>query len=198
MTFFPPDVPTDDETPIEPEQNPRWKPSDLELPRLFPISEALAVTDTVAIVVMGARVYSDGVEILIERRIRRGGRSEQEWQLAQWSAHGLHGRPSAGRLRYGVALSDGQQVLLDTFAGFAGDDPQERSRHTLFPTNGSGGGTGHYYRYEDDMWLWPLPPTGPLQIVAQWPDEGVPEARVELDSAPLLDLAESVRPLWTE
>lgn len=196
MSFFPPD-PTDDEPQPEPEHNPRWKPSDDELPRLFPVSEVLALTDNVAIVVMGARVYSDGIEILIERRLRRGDRSKQEWQLVQWGSHGLHGLPSPDRLRYGVALSDGQHVLVDNFAGFAGDDRHDESRHTLFPTNGSGSGTGDHHSYEDGLWLWPLPPLGTIEIVAQWPEQGVLESRVVLDTAPLLELAGSVRSLWT-
>ena len=196
MSFFPLDPPADDDPPLEQERNPRWQPSDEELPRVFPISEVLAATDTVAIVVMEARVYSDGIEFLIERRLRRGDRSEQEWQLAHWGAHGLHGGPSAGRLRYGVALSDGQQVLLDAFAGPPDGDPHDASWHSLFPTNGHGSGSGDYQRFEDGLWLWPLPPSGALEIVAEWPEQGVPEARVVLDSAPLLELASSVRLLW--
>ncbi|MFF2053319.1 hypothetical protein ACFVU2_17090 [Leifsonia sp. NPDC058194] len=196
MNFFPDDPPADDQPEFETPQNPRWKPSDLELPRLFPIAEALVVTDTVAIIVMGARVYSTGVEFMIERRMRRGERTEQEWHVAQWQFHGMHGRPDPGRLRYGVALGDGQHVLLDAFGMMHLGEEAEPAGHSLFPTNGNGSGSGDIYVNQDGMWLWPLPPEGSIEIVAQWPAEGVGESRVVIDSAPLRELAAAVRPIW--
>lgn len=196
MSFFPAEPPADDEPDFEEPQNPRWRPPETELPRIFPIAETLAVTDTVAIIVMCARVYSTGVELVIERRMRRGGRTREEWQSAQSHFHGMYGRPDADRLRYGVALGDGEHVLLDAFPMMDADD--EPTGHSLFPTNGSGNGTGDFFHYLDDLWLWPLPPAGPLEIVTQWAAEDIGESRVVIDSAPLIALAASVRPLWEE
>lgn len=197
--FFPPDPPQDDSTGPEPEVDPRWGPPETELPRLFPISEALAVTDTAAIIVMAARVYSTGVEFVIERRIRRGDRTPQEWQTAHWGFHGSFGPSDPERLRYGVALGDGRRLILDDgswMTGGEGGSGDDDTAHTLAPTGGSGGGSGNVYRVEDGLWLRPLPPAGPIEIVAQWPAQGIEESRIVLDGTPLLDLAASVRPLW--
>ena len=193
MTFFPPDPPADDDSVFEPPQDPRWSPPQSELPRLFPISETLAVTDGAAIIVTCARVFRNGVEFVIERRMRRGSLTPREWQVAQWGLHGMYGPADPDRLRYGVALGNGEHVLLEHPP--LGEDPAE-SRHTLAMTGGGGGGSGDYVRFEDGLWLCPLPPAGPLEIVAQWPAQGMDESRVVLDSAPLLDLATSVRSLW--
>lgn len=181
----------------QPEPQPWWQPPQSELPRLFPIGEMLGSSATAAIILTEARVYSAGVEFLIERRIRRGTLTDREWEQAQWSLHGgYHGRNDPDRLRYGLALGDGQHLVLDQ-AGtmFTEERP---AAHTLSPTNGSGSGSERFYRYEDGLWLWPLPPSGPIEVVAQWPAQGIGESRVLLDSAPLLELARHVRAIWAD
>ncbi|MBN9633260.1 MAG: hypothetical protein J0I18_22085 [Actinobacteria bacterium] len=67
MNFFPAD-PTEDEgegSARVPE--PWWKPSDEELPATFPIGETIAVTESVAMILTIARVYGNGVELVVER-----------------------------------------------------------------------------------------------------------------------------------
>ena len=194
MDFFPPDPPEDElETP-EIEQDPRWNPPVDEVPVIVPIGEALAVTDTVAVVVSHARVFQNGVEIVIDRRSRRGDRTRREWEALQWSSHASFPGNGPDRLRYGMALGDGQHLLLDMPAWPGGEDDMDA--HSLIAAGGGGSGGPDYTVNLDGMWLWPLPPEGPLEIVMQWPGEGIPESRVVLDGGALRARAAESRKVW--
>ncbi|MFF1633271.1 hypothetical protein [Leifsonia sp. NPDC058248] len=195
MNFFPPDRPHNQTEASQQDPAPWWKPSDAELPALFPIGEVIAQSDTVVLIVAVARVYSNGVEFLIDRRLRRGGLSRRDWQQMQWQMHDHYAQHDPDRLRYGVVLGDGQQLILDGPPSMYGEVPE---RHSLSLSGGNGGGSEDFYRFDDGMWLWPLPPEGPLEVVAQWPAFGIPESRVVLDSAPLIELAAQARPVWSE
>ena len=196
MFFFPPDPPQDgDSAPQQHLSPPWWQPPEDEFPLLFPIAERLATGANAAIFVREARVYSIGVEVVIDRRMRRGELSEREWQLLQWGGQPFSGGQDPDRVRYGLALGDGQRLLADAGPGLPfGDD--EPAGHTLAPSGGGGGGSDRSYRWEDGLWLWPLPPAGPIEVITQWPAQGIPESRLVVDSAPLLELARRVRPIW--
>lgn len=160
---------------------------------MFPIGETIAINDTVAIILTIARIYSNGVEFVIDRRIRRGSASRQEWREMQSEIHNHFVRYDPDRVRYGVVLGDGQQLIADLAPGMYGVTPQ---KHSLNPSGGSGGGSEDLYRFDDGMWLWPLPPEGPLEVIVQWPAFDVSESHVVLDSAPLLALAPQARSVW--
>lgn len=195
VTFFPPDLPEAQTNRVADDPAPWWKPSDEELPALFPIGETIAQSDTAALILSSARVYSNGVEFVIDRRLRRYGISNREWQQMQWQIHGHAGIRDPDRLRYGLVLGDGQQLILDQPSGMFVERPE---KHSLALSGGNGGGSEDFYRFDDGMWLWPLPPEGPLEVVAQWPAFGVPESHVVLDSAPLLELASQARTVWDQ
>jgi len=63
-------------------------------------------------------------------------------------------------------------------------------------TGGGGTGGGESSTMHDGLWLWPLPPEGPLELVLQWPAFGIGESRVIVDGGQLRALAASVKPLW--
>lgn len=199
MSFFPPDpeMPEFDDAPAV--RSPWWTAPTDRLPVLYPASEILATTEHLAIALVGVDVYSDGVEIRIERRLRRNDLPYDEWQrlnnafMEHWAGHGAS---SAGRLRYGVVLSTGEQVLSDRPFGFAGDPMSPPESSSLVRSGGGGGGDGHSYSSNDALWLWPLPPSGSLELVLQWPTLGVPETRTSLDVSSFGELAEQSIPFW--
>jgi hypothetical protein len=195
VSFFPPDPPEDENEGPEREPAPWWKPSDAEFAPLFPIDATIAVNENVAIIVAAVRVYSNGVEFVIDRRIRRGRASSQEWREMQSKIHDRFVRLHPERLRYGVLLGDGQQVIVGSPPRVHGVVPE---KHTLNRTSGGSTGSEDFYRADDAMWLWPLPPEGPVEVVVQWPAFDVPESRVVLDSVPLRELASQARPVWGE
>lgn len=185
-----------------PEQPPWWGPPEDDLPVLLPASEVLAVTEHVAIVLVGAFVHREGVELRVERRLRRLGLSHRDWQdlAARFAEHGPLGEASepAERLRYGVVLGEGERVL-DGSPFVPGGDPWVRpTGHSLARTGGSGGGSEHRYSFSDGLWLWPLPPDGPIELVLQWPALGVAETRAVLDGSSIRGLAARSTALWPE
>lgn len=194
-SFFPPDPPSDDVGDVPAfEPTPWWRPPEDEVPVLVPLAERIAVTPQLAVLLVCARVYSDGVEFRVERRFRRGDLSERDWQLAQWGFHGPLGMGDPGRLRYGVGLGDGRKVLMDgPGAGSPFGDPPDGS---LTQSDGSGSGSERFYRTEDGLWLWPLPPEGPLELVMEWPAQDIPESRVVLDGGRLREAAAGAIRLW--
>ena len=101
MFFFPPDPPQDgDSAPQQHLSPPWWQPPEDEFPLLFPIAERLATGENAAIFVREARVYSIGVEVVIDRRMRRGELSERDWQLLQWGGQPFFGGQDPERVRY--------------------------------------------------------------------------------------------------
>jgi hypothetical protein len=49
-----------------------------------------------------------------------------------------------------------------------------------------------------DLWVWPLPPAGPLAFVCEWPARQVGESRVELDARSVRQAAERAVTLWPD
>jgi hypothetical protein len=46
------------------------------------------------------------------------------------------------------------------------------------------------------VWLWGLPPPGPLTFACQWPTEQIPPSQAELDAGLVLAAAARARILW--
>ncbi|MGC0370329.1 hypothetical protein RKD05_002581 [Microbacterium sp. SLBN-111] len=198
FSFFPPDRPANDE-PMDdrvPERVPAFEPPSDELAVPIATSTILGRGDDVVIVLAGARVHSDGVEFLVDRYLRRGGRDARQWHLIQMDFAGHWGMslPGPDRLRFGLALGNGERLFIDD--RFAGSESDEPGGHTLRMTGHGGSGGEDRYTLHDGLWLWPLPPDGPLELVVQWPAFGIPETRAVLDGTELRSLAGGVRPIW--
>jgi hypothetical protein len=52
--------------------------------------------------------------------------------------------------------------------------------------------------WEVDVWVWGLPPPGPLAFVCEWPARGIPETRVEIDAGLVLEAAARAVAIWPE
>lgn len=201
MNFFPldPEMPEPDES--EQERQHSWQAADNELPVLLPVSETLAATEHLALGLFGVAVYSDGVEFRLEGRLRRQGIPVRDWNdlCADFVGHSPLGGPPhpAGRLRYGLVLGDGEKVLAEGFPffGTAGSS-DETGEHTLSRNSTGASGGSRNYASSDRLWLYPLPPEGPIEFVMQWPALGVDERRVVLDGSAMRALASRVQRFW--
>ena len=60
------------------------------------------------------------------------------------------------------------------------------------------GGGGGGRRWDQDYWVWPLPPPGSLAFVCEWPAVGIPESRAETDAGQVLEAAQRSVVLWPE
>jgi len=58
------------------------------------------------------------------------------------------------------------------------------------------GGGGSDRTVDQDFWVSPLPPEGPVTFVLSWPAFGMPESRTVVDSAPIREAAGRAQELW--
>jgi hypothetical protein len=97
--------------------------------------------------------------------------------------------------RVGVQFSDGRTAGQTALA--LGPDLDLRKDDDGIPTVPvvrfvGGGGGGTTYRF--GVWVFPLPPTGPLSIFTEMAH--LPESSVTIDSALILDAAKRAKIIW--
>lgn len=204
MDFFPPDPETPEAEVSMSTRQPRWQAPDDELPVLLPVTETLAVNDHLALGLFGIAVYSDGVEFRLEGRLRRNDMPIREWSelCSDFVGHGgMGGLPDpSGRLRFGLVLGDGEKVLAEGFPYYGGREDDSASgpeKHSLSRNSNGAGGDDRRFTSSDRLWLWPLPPEGPIEFVLQWPALGVEERRIVLDGSAMRELTTRVQQFWS-
>jgi len=164
----------------------RYNAPENEVPAVHPVSAVLARTDTSALSLTGLRVFSTGITFTLELRCRPealpGGETDLHSLL--WG-----GRRGAPQLLVGLELADGRRV-----SNLPGHDPFGGDADAIVFHQGSG--SGSQLSLEQEWWLSPLPPAGPLRIVVRCDLLGLPEATLELDGAAIQAAAEGVVVLW--
>lgn len=185
----------------EPEQHvaPPWfQPPDDEYPVRVLVREFLARTDGTSLTVSHVDVYSTGLRIKLDWELRRLDESVMDWQLAMGMGMGhFHGGAGAAdsERRFGLALADG--TVVTTVDRFRVQNFLERPvGWSLMEQAGGGGGGDSRYSGSSRLWLWPLPPPGPIELVGEWRARDIPESRLVLDGSALLAVVGSVRSLW--
>lgn len=163
-------------------------PADWFLPAQLPQVTELGVGPDVRIMLTGWQVWPGSVTLRLGvflRTIRQGGQTHP----VRFGA----GRAGAGALRFGVLLADGRRVT--TLDGHPWPAPTEGPPRPTLQLRGGGGGGFHY---QVELHLSQLPPEGPMQLVAEWPDQGVPETRTEIDATVLRAAAAEAVEIWPE
>jgi hypothetical protein len=94
--------------------------------------------------------------------------------------------------RFGVGFADGRKAVSGDRVPL--DGSPTRDEIVLWPR----GGTGSRRRWSHSLWLWPLPPPGPLTFALRWPQMGLDEVLVEVDSAALREAAGRAVELWPD
>ncbi|MEH0108497.1 hypothetical protein V6N00_02050 [Tersicoccus sp. MR15.9] len=196
MGFFPPDEVIDDGQRPDPQQPAWWGPPDDEIPMTWASPAMLGVTDHVAVALIGAEVFSDGVILRIERRLRRLTMPRQTWSRHREVFLGHDAEDAPGRLRYGLVLDDGRNVFDSGPAAGSADPFLTPSSSVLTRQGGGGSGDDRSFSTTDRLWLWPLPPAGPLDLVFQWPDLGLDESHTALDGSAIVALSSRAVALW--
>jgi hypothetical protein len=176
----PPELPQ--EPPEVVYRRPAWvePPADL-VPGIVPVELILARTPQRAIGLSGIRAYPTGFGCTLHLRLREDIPGEQS-NFGVFNMFG-DGVDPAGEfadyyLRFGVGFADGRKATNlvqrhDFDEGPAPDPP------TLWLVRWEG-----YDRlaWEVDVWVYGLPPPGPLAFVCRWPAGGVAASGVEIDA----------------
>ncbi|WP_326808924.1 ankyrin repeat domain-containing protein [Streptomyces sp. NBC_01775] len=157
-------------------------PEDWYLPAVLPRRTHAGAGPHARVMLTGLSVWPGAVTLHLVAFLRR------------METRGFGFRPErerAGGLRAGLLLGDGLRVT--TMDGDPWPPPRGRGRpYTLTSHGGHGGG----FRTEVDLLLSALPPEGPLTLVIEWPGQGVPETRTDLDAAEIRAAASEALEIW--
>jgi hypothetical protein len=194
-SFFP--SPQPDEEPERFASPPWFQPPEDEYPLRVPVREFLARSDRTSVSVSHVDVFSTGILIASEWDVRRVDEPQREWQVAlQMGSFYGHGADPESMLRFGLALADGTVVTTLDRMNVRDAFTTAPKGWSLMERGGGGGGGDSHYNGTSGLWLWPLPPAGPIELVAEWRERSIPESRIVLDGTAILAAVQRVRSLW--
>src|SRR5690606_3007654 len=88
----------DDPSTDRPDRSPEWwQPPQDHAPAVLPITEVVASTPTVAIALVGAHIYPNGIELQLELRARRREEDDNEWHAVIDAFFARPGTPAGPR-----------------------------------------------------------------------------------------------------
>lgn len=164
---------------------------------VVPLELVIARSDRAAVVVSRISAYPDGFELTVNsylhRSVKRTRRRHVQHPM-MWHDMGEPGEPLPDEmLRFGLAWPDGGRATnLDAW-GRSWRDATEPA-HGL--ESHSGGGSDR--EYSQEYWAWPLPGSGPLALVVEWPAFDIGETTTSIDGSLLINAAERSQPVWPE
>ncbi|SDF94893.1 hypothetical protein SAMN05660662_3894 [Blastococcus aurantiacus] len=166
----------------DPDLERRMNRPENEVPAALPMNRLLVRTPDVAVALLGLQVYTTGVAFQLAARARGPEDPAAPDRLGDlfWNHRG--GSP---RFLLGVQFADGRRASNVPVRGADGD-------LVFHPGGGSGGSVS----VDQDWWLSPLPPEGPLLVVVRCPEIGLEETGTELDGTAIRRAGESATVLW--
>jgi hypothetical protein len=182
--FFDPPPPLQPEPPT-----PEWDgPPDGVVPVTLPVERVIARTDAVVIYLAALVAYPTGFQF--DLFVLADGSDEEldPFDFSYRETGRRTGEIQPGLLRLGFAFADGTKAT-NTGAYFNQHEWGEDAARPDAPVMAGGPGSGDQGTWQSTWWVWPLPPPGPLQFVCEWPAAAIPQTRVDLDGASLLDAA---------
>jgi hypothetical protein len=189
MSFFE-SFPVPDPAPPPRLRRPAWARPDAVIPGSVPAELIVACTEETAIAVGSIRAYPNGFEFTAHVRLRRepetGPLFADPFELQRPGRN-----VPADALRLGIMYADGRRVATTGGPTLPVDDPE----YLILQPDGGGGDD---LSYDQDFWVHPLPPPGPVTLVASWPGQGITEARAELDGAAIGQAAQRAVFLWRD
>jgi hypothetical protein len=168
--------------------------SEAVIPGSVPAEVVLIRSEQVAVAIGSVRAYPNGFEFTAHIRLR--GEAETGWpgRSDPFERH----RPQRGtqgnddQLRLGVLYADGRWAANGVHYRPPDDDQDAR----LVLQQGGGGGSRSSQDW--DFWVHPLPPDGPVILVASWRKHGIAESRAELDGTAIRAAALRAVTLWPQ
>ncbi|MDA8332184.1 MAG: hypothetical protein M0027_13490, partial [Candidatus Dormibacteraeota bacterium] len=188
MSFFDEEhLPTSAQIPRRGARPPWAGPPDNVLPAPFGDRLLMGQSEQAAVAVFGAQACATGFGVDIVAKWRQPGRPEPV-------RHGLYFDPRRGpdALRFEIHFADGR-VARGANPGEDPSDPDPR-----FPRLSPQHGFGSNGQWVQHMWVWPLPPPGPITFVCAWPVLGISETQAIVDADAILAAAAGATPLWPD
>jgi hypothetical protein len=91
----------------------------------------------------------------------------------------------------GIAFSDGSKWQSGGQAHLPPSVDAPAAPYVQFQGGGGGGGT-----FRMELWLWPLPPEGPVTFAFAWPAHGIEETTIVVDAQVFRTAASQAEQLW--
>lgn len=187
MSFFD-SIPQPPPPPAEWPRRPVWGRPHAVIPGCMAADLMLIRTGQAAFAVTTVCAYPNGFDFTV----RVLARDPAKFTLDPFGWHGPGRRSAEPSLRLGVLYADGRRTA--TTAGHPPPSGDLAGRLILAP----GGGGGNEHSWRSSLWVWPLPPEGPVTLVVSWLEQGVPEARGELDGTAIRAAARRAVVLWPD
>jgi hypothetical protein len=181
-------------------RRPAWiqPPADM-VAAVVPVELVLARTPQRAIGLTGIRAYPNGFACTLHLRLREVIPGEQSFFGLFGMFDMLDELDPAGELsdyylRFGVGFADGRKATnLERRWDFEDRPPPDPPALRLTRWEGY-----DLLSQEVDLWVWGLPPPGPLAFVCEWPARGIPESRAEIDAGLVLEAAACAEAIWPD
>jgi hypothetical protein len=157
-----------------PSRPPWMGPSPLVVGVPLSMSGVLWRSDRAALALLGVVAYPDGLTLairLVERHDTLRDPAEEPWP----------------ERRVGVEYADGR-VASDPDPDLPWDPWTPPPSPLLVLVGGEESGDDDFRHWQETLWLWPLPPPGPLTLVMSWRHDQHPSTRHELDGAAISTL----------
>lgn len=181
--------------PAEPVPQPEWAaPRDTEMPVSLGIDITLAVSEAAAVYVSRPAAYVNGLTFELVTVQRNTDLSDPQ-AIHRYGF--FHGAPPRGPdlppdfLRFGIELPGGSR--LTNLGSFLPQDLAPDQPVAALLPRGGGGNPG---RYSQEWWLWPLPTSGDVELVCEWPAFDIPESRAKLSGTAIRQAAARAKMLW--
>jgi hypothetical protein len=98
-------------------------------------------------------------------------------------------QPDRNALLIGVLFADGSRASSDTISMPSPTRPDH-------PVLRADSGSGSSFHFRHNVFVWPLPPEGPMNVVIQWLDRGITESFTELDGSAIRAVSVKAREIW--
>ncbi len=168
----------------------RISPPPHELPVTLAVPLVVGRGQDVVVALTAVQVYREGIslEVLVRMSTSPPGRS-----LSQLIAGGA-GAGRESRLLLGVEFPDGRSAVAgDRLERYFGNERAEgEPRLTAYRGMGGVEDTA----WDQQYWLAPVPPAGPLAFVCTWPAGNIPVTRTVLEGVDLPAAAAGSTLLW--
>lgn len=143
-------------------------------------------TDRCVVAVRQVLAYPVGIEVVVEAHTRGFAPEETtDFPSPPWLAQ------PGFRIRFADGRESGQGEEAGLRTGLGPMLSPVGSEH-------SSGGPDNGEDIRLSLWIWPLPPAGPVTLTCRWPERGLPEAEIVLDGAAIRAAADLAEPFWLE
>jgi hypothetical protein len=168
---------------------------------VVPVEEIIGASEQAAIGVRRIVAYPDGFQLDVVAWVRKPERRRRRRFLMSHGImlqdHGYGYRDEDGTVakdlvRFGVQFPDGGKVTnLDRGPGWP--DATE-------PMHGMSGrgGSSSDSEAEQDFWIWPVPESGDIELVCEWPGYGIGDSRLTISGDELRAAAGRARLVWPQ